>query len=173
MNTAVSILLEAAVASMCVGALTSLVPMLSLTRKGNALPLRPIKINTGPLYWNYAVWTVALGAVLILAPQSWYGPSWSYFASVIPHNGFGMGVCCTGLGTLLILSLWRDLSARIISILLFLTGFVYWTAGITLGAEGLLGHQGLMEAPFMLYMGAQAFSHSAALTAHDRLEAPE
>jgi hypothetical protein len=173
MSTAVAVILIAAVASLCVGGLTSLVPLLSLTKTGNALPKRPITVNTGPLYWNYAIWTVALGAVLLAAPQSWYGPSWSYFASVIPPNGYGMGICCIGLGTLLVLALWRDLSARIISILLFLTGFVYWTAGIILGAEGLLGHQGLMESPFMLYVGAQAFAHSASLTAHDRLEAPE
>lgn len=173
MNTAVTVIVAAAAVSVGVGALTSLVPLLSLTRKGAALPRRPMVINTGPLYWNYAIWTVGLGVVLVLAPQSWFGPSWSYFAAVIPPNGFGMGVCCTGLGVLLILALWRDLSARIISILLFLTGFVYWTAGIILGAEGLLGHQGLMEAPFMMYLGAQAFAHSSALTAHDRLEGSE
>jgi hypothetical protein len=171
--TAVAVILIAAIVSLSVGALTSLVPLLSLTKKGNALPRRPITMNTGPLYWNYAAWTVGLGAVLIAAPEYWYGPSWHYFQQYIPPNGFGMGVCCTGLGILLILALRLDLSARIISILLFLTGFVYWTAGITLGAEGLLGHQGLMEAPFMMYMGAQAFAHSSSLTAHDRLEAPE
>jgi hypothetical protein len=173
MSTVVAIILIAAIASMCVGALTSLVPLLSLTKKGNALPRRPITMNTGPLYWNYAVWTVGLGVVLIGAPESWYGPSWHYFQQYIPPNGFGMGLCCAGLGTLLILALWRDLSARIISILLFLTGFIYWTAGFILGAEGLLGHQGLIESPFMCYMGAQAFAHSMALTVHDRLEAPE
>lgn len=171
MNLAVTVILIAAGVSISVGALTSLVPMLSLTRKGEHLPRRPITMNTGPVYWNYAIWTVGLGAVLIAAPQSWYGPTWSYFPQ-IPHNGFGMGLCCAGLGILLILALWRNLSARIVSILLFLIGFVYWTTGIILGAEGLLGHQGLMEVPFVLYMGAQAFAHSAALTAHDRLEAP-
>lgn len=168
MNTAVSVIVIAAAVSICIGALTSLVPMLSLTKKGDDLPRRPVAINTGPVYWNYAIWTVGLGVFLMAAPKSWYGPSWSYFPQ-LPHNGLGMGVCCTGLGTLLILALWRELSARIMSILLFLTGFVYWTAGIILGAEGLLGHMGLMEAPFMLYLGAQAFAHTAALTAHDRL----
>ena len=167
MSTAVFVILVAAVASLCVGTVTSLVPLLSLTKKVNVLPRRPITMNTGPVYWNYATWTVGLGAVLIAAPQSWYGPSWHYFQEYIPPNGFGMGLCCTGLGTLLALSLQLDLSARIISILLFLTGFVYWTAGLTLGAEGLCGHQGLMESPFMLYMGAQAFAHSSALTAQE------
>lgn len=168
MSGVVGVIVIAAVAAICVGALTSMVPMLSLTRTGAALPRRPVTMNTGPLYWNYAGWTVALGAVLIAAPQSWYGPSWSYFAAVIPHNGFGMGLCCIVLGGLLMLALWRDLSAKIISILLFLTGFVYWTAGIILGAEGLLGHQGLMEAPFMMYMGAHAFAQSATLTVNSR-----
>lgn len=172
MNTAVLVIVIAGIASISVGALTSLVPLLSLTKQGNALPRRPITMNTGPLYWNYAGWTMGLGGVLLVSPPSWYGPSWHYFPQ-LPHNGFGMGICCTALGVLLVLALQLDLSARIISILLFLTGFTYWTAGIILGAEGLLGHQGLMEAPFMCYMGAQAFAHSAALTAHDRLESPE
>lgn len=168
MSTVVAVIVIAAIVSICVGTLTSLVPMLSLTREGDALPRRPMTISTGPVYWSYALWTVALGVVLLAAPQSWYGPSWSYFAALIPHNGFGMGLCCTGLGGLLIFALWRDASASIISILLFLTGFVYWTAGMILAAEGLLGHQGLMEAPFMMYLGAHAFAQSAALRAYSR-----
>lgn len=166
----VGVIVIAAVAAICVGALTALVPLLSLNRKGDPMPRRPMMVNTGTVYWNYAGWTVALGGVLLAAPQSWYGPSWSYFAAMIPHNGTGMGLCCTGLGGLLMLALWRDASALIISILLFLTGFVYWTAGIVLGAEGLLGHQGLMEAPFMMYIGAHAFAQSAALRVYSRAQ---
>jgi hypothetical protein len=44
-----------------------------------------------------------------------------------------------------------------------LTGFVFWTSGLLLGAEGLLGHQGLMEAPFMLFVGAHKFVISTGL----------
>jgi hypothetical protein len=126
---------------------------------------RPYLISTGPVYWSFAVWTVALGGVLIAAPQSWYGPSWSYF-SELPHNGFGMGLCCVSLGLLQCLALWRNAAPKTLSILFFLSGFVYWTAGILLGAEGLLGHQGLMEAPFMMYVGAHKVTHSASLWVH-------
>lgn len=124
------------------------------------------------VYWSFALWTVALGAVLMAAPDNWFGPSWSYF-SQLPHNGFAMGVCCAGLGGLQALTLLqhacgRDLAYRVLAWLFFLAGFVYWTAGIILGAEGLLGHQGLMEAPFMLYAAAHQFSYSAALLTHAR-----
>lgn len=130
--------------------------------------------DSKPVYWSFAAWTMSLGLLLILAPLNWYGPSWSYFPQ-LPHNGYGMGICCLSLGTLQAIALWRRASYRTLSILFFLSGFVFWTAGIILGAEGLLGGQGLMEAPFMLYVGAHKFSHSAALMAHGRhkLSVPE
>lgn len=118
------------------------------------------------VYWSFASWTIVLGAVLMLAPKNWFGPSWSYFPQ-LPHNGFGMGLCCVILGGLQILTLKRGGTDRTLAILFFLSGFVYWTAGIILSAEGLLGHQGLMEAPFMLYVGAHKFTHSAKLMAND------
>ena len=127
----------------------------------------PIVMPTAPVYWSFALWTIVLGAGLMLAPDWWYGPSWSYFPQ-LPHNGFGMGLCCSVLGALLAIALRLNGSARILSLLFFLVGFVYWTAGIILGAEGLFGHQGLMEMPFMLYTGAHAFAHSASLMAYHR-----
>jgi hypothetical protein len=163
MKTLVTVIVIAAIATACVGAVISLVPLLSLTREGQPLPRRPLTMSAGLVYWNYAGWTAGLGVFLVSAPHNWYGPSWGYFAPMVPHNGFGMGVCCVGLGSLLMLALWRDLSARILSILLFLNGFVYWMSGIILGAEGLLGHQGLMESPFMMILGAIAFALSAAI----------
>jgi hypothetical protein len=116
------------------------------------------------VYYSFAIWTVALGLLLMAAPDSWFGPSWSYFPQ-LPHNGFGMGVCCTVLGLLQLVTLWRHGADRTLSVLFFLSGFTFWTAGIILAAEGLLGHQGLMEAPFMLYVGAHKFTHSAKLMA--------
>jgi hypothetical protein len=118
------------------------------------------------VYWSFAAWTILLGAFLLAAPQSWYGPSWAYFPQ-LPHNGYGMGLCLVVLGGAQILTLHRRGTDKTLSILFFLSGFVYWTAGIILAAEGLLGHQGLMEAPFMLYVGAHKFTHSAKLRADD------
>jgi hypothetical protein len=124
-------------------------------------------MNTGPIYFGFAIVNVALGILLMSAPRNWYGPSWSYF-SQLPHNGFGMGMCCAGIGILQIIALRLNAPASILSILLFLAGFVYWTAGIILGAEGLLGHQGLMETPFMMLIGAHKLILSASLWAHHR-----
>lgn len=130
----------------------------------------PILISARSVYLSFAGWTIALGVILIVASMlapSWFGPSWSYFPQ-LPHNGIGMGICCAVLGALQIVVVWRQMSTLILSILFFLSGFVFWTAGIILGAEGILGHQGLMEAPFMLYVGAHKFVHSAALLTHHR-----
>jgi hypothetical protein len=124
--------------------------------------------RSGVIYWSFAVWTVALGVVLMRAPQNWFGPSWSYFHS-IPHNGFWMGLVLTVVGTLQMLVLAHDeLEYFKLGILFFLAGVVFWTAGLTLGAEGLLGHHGLMEAPFMCYVGAHKLTHSAVLLNHHR-----
>lgn len=165
----VTVVIIGAIISLSVGVVTSLISILSAGAERNRIR-PPIMMSTGPTYWNYAVWSVGLGIILLLAPASWYGPSWYYFSFILPHNGFGMGICCTILGGLLMLALRREASAGTISILLFLNGFVYWTAGIILGAEGLLGHQGLMEAPFMMVVGGHAFAHSAALRVYSRRE---
>lgn len=121
-------------------------------------------VTNGRVYWSFAGWLIALGAALIAAPASWYGRSWSYFPQ-LPHNGFWMGIVCVVLGIVQLFVVWRNHSRRTLAVLLALAGFVFWTAGIILGAEGILGHGGLMEAPFMMYVGAHKFAHSASLWA--------
>lgn len=115
-----------------------------------------------------------MGLLLILAPPDWYGPTWHYFTgwplSSLPTKGTGLGICCVVLGTLQLVALWFAVSPRTLSILLFFTGIVYWVSGTILFSEGLLGHQGLMESPFILYAGAHAFVLSAVLMADYRRE---
>lgn len=123
------------------------------------------------VYWSLAWFTILLGVVLTMAPENWFGPSWHFFKQ-FPSNGFWMGLCCTTLGTWQMITLWRarqstTVPGRHLGILFFLSGFVFWTSGMTLGAAGLLGHQGLMEAPFMLYVGAHHLIYSAVLLSKD------
>lgn len=129
-------------------------------------------VNTWPTakstYYGHAGWMIALGGFLLAAPPIWYGPSWSYF-SELPHNGYGMGVCCVLLGILQMVAIHGD-KVRCTAVLLFLGGFVNWTAGIILFAEGILGHEGLMEAPFMCTVGAYKFIVSSTLTVHLRAQ---
>lgn len=167
MNTAVTVIVISGMVALCAGLVMSLTTVMSLNDKliGDSHPRRSIMMSTTPVYWSFTLWTVILGIVLMAAPKSWFGPTWHYFPQ-LPHNGFGMGLCLSILSLIQVVALKRAWSARVLSILFFLNGFVYWTAGIVLGAEGLLGHQGLMEAPFMLYVGAHAFAHSAALMAY-------
>jgi hypothetical protein len=124
------------------------------------------------VYWAFAWWNIALGVVLECAPESWFGPSWHFFTQ-LPGNGFWMGLCCTMLGAWQLLSLWRGRQrctppGVLLAVLFFLSGFVFWTSGMTLAAAGLLGHQGLMEAPFMCYAGAHMFAYAADLMARAR-----
>lgn len=127
----------------------------------------PLLIESGPVYRSFALMCFALGVVLIAAPADWYGPSWHYFPQ-LPHNGFGMGLCCCGIGgAQLAVLAWRRTSL-ILSVLFFLGGFVFWTAGVILGAEGILGRQGLMEAPFMVVLGGHNIALSASLMNHHR-----
>lgn len=125
-------------------------------------------VQASTIYWSFAVWAVVLGVVLMAAPEDWFGPSWSYF-KLLPHNGFWMGVICTALGTIQLALLVRGQVAYLaLGALFFLSGFVFWMAGVLLGAEGLMGHHGLMEAPFMMYVGVHKFTHSAALVNEHR-----
>lgn len=152
MSGIVTILIIGAIGSICIGVVASMASALSLRKKVDKL----ILIDE-PVYWSFGIWTMILGIFLMLAPADWYGPSWSYFPE-LPHNGFGMGLCLTCLSFLQLLALWRESHWR--SFMLFLIGFVYWVTGIILGAEGLLGHQGLMESPFILFVGALAITLS-------------
>jgi hypothetical protein len=129
---------------------------------------RPYEISAGPVYWGIATVAVLIGVVLLAAPQNWYGPSWSYYHQYLPSNGHGMGMCCVALGGLQMVALWRNASAKVLSVLFGLGGFVYMTAGTILAAEGLQGHQGLMEAPFILVIGAHKLIHSSALMRYYR-----
>jgi hypothetical protein len=106
-------------------------------------------------YAVLAVWVTVLGIFLMAAPDDWYGPSWSYFAHegelIVPAGGFGMGMALSTLGVLQMVAVGGE-RWRVLSLLFGLSGFVFMTAGLLLGAEGLFGHQGLMEAPFMLFV---------------------
>lgn len=125
-------------------------------------------------YAVLAVWVTILGVFLMAAPDDWYGPSWSYFSRegefIVPAGGFGMGTALTLLGVLQILAVWAG-RWRMLSLLLGLSGFVFMTAGLLLGAEGLFGHQGLMEAPFMLFLAVHKLVIS--VNASERATGPQ
>lgn len=186
------VVISAAVLSVLVGLVTSFATL--FTNRGAAqvntedLPAVPEKpvvevtkiiveqedsaINDSSIYWSFAVFTAILGVFLILAPTWFFGPSWRYF-DYIPHNGKPMGAVCLMLGAAQAGVLWkfgRKKYRRPLSILFFLSGFMYWTAGMILGAEGLAGHQGLMEAPFMMFAGGYHFAHGAGLSTQAKLQ---
>jgi len=119
-----------------------------------------VMLESRSSYGVLVAWVTALGLFLILAPDDWYGPSWSYFFThgqpIVPEGGWGMGLTLLILGTTQAVALWFS-AYRVLAGLFLASGFVFWTAGLLLGAEGLFGHQGLMESPFMLFVGAHKF----------------
>lgn len=161
MSIFVTILIVAAIMCISIGLIAAMATLF-------AQRVKPTPLDQ--VYWSFTLWSYCIGLILIAAPNYWFGPSWSYFHR-IPHNGVWMGIVLVSLAALQTIVLLRPSRKQNswLSFLLFLNGFVYWTAGIILGTEGLLGHQGLMESPFMLYAGAHLFTHSAALLAQDRV----
>lgn len=103
------------------------------------------------VYYGHAGLILTLGAFLLAAPTNWFGPSWSYFPW-LPHNGVGMGITCTALGLLQLLTIHRNCVGTT-WVLLYMGGITNFTAGVLLAAEGIFGHQGLMEAPWMCTVG--------------------
>lgn len=158
MSGLVVILLIGSISSLVMGIAASLLVIWPWPAKSSGKSDNPFRT----VYWSYGGWTAMLGVFLMSAPPDWFGPSWNYFPE-LPHNGFGMGLSCTTLAALLLFALWQNANEAVLSVLLFACGFVYWMGGILLGAEGLLGHQGLIEAPLMLIIGGQAHVHSAVL----------
>ena len=141
MSAVVFILLIGAIGSILVGILSSILTLLPPRRNADKE-----KDPFTSIYWSYTLWSGVLGVFMILAPEDFYGPSWHYFSEV-PHDGTGMGICLVSLSALVLIVLWRRGGDRMLATLLFLLGFVYWTSGLILGAEGLASHEGLMPAP--------------------------
>lgn len=132
---------------------------MSLNRAGGSTQGSPA-IEHKSSFLGHATTIIVLGTFYMCSPPSWYGPSWSYFyhhgVPLIQPGGFGLGVCLAGIGIAQLITLWRD-AARILPVLFFLSGFVFWVAGSILAAEGVLGHLGLQEAPLLLVIGAFKF----------------
>jgi hypothetical protein len=108
-----------------------------------------------------AAWYFFVSALLILGPDTWYGPTWSYFAH-IPHGGGGLGLACFFLWLLMSYGIIRR-SRRILTWALNMGGVAFWVAAAMLVAEGLAGGTGFMEAPFMLYVSVDLFLNASVL----------
>jgi hypothetical protein len=150
----------------CATAVLSLA-LIPLTVTGGGRERGRVSYNSEPVYWSFALWLLVLAMFLIVAPDNFFGPSWHYFHQ-LPQNGFWMGLCCFWLSGFQIITLKRGWGKGMLAVLLFCGGFVFWTSGLLIGAAGILGHQGLMEAPFMMYAGAHNFAHSAVLMYESR-----
>lgn len=129
------------------------------------------QLDNKAFYIAYPCWIIGLGVFMVLSPKWFYGPSWFYFtkhgAPILPSGGMGMGICLTCLGVLQLVALWLNVP-RVLAVLFFLAGFVLWLSGLILFAEGLAGHQGLMEGPAYMALGAHKFVISGILGAEHR-----
>jgi hypothetical protein len=128
-------------------------------------------MSTTPVYWSISVFTVLLGLFLIGAPASWFGPTWDKMP--FPYAGFALGMACIVLGYLQTLALGLEGDARILSLLYLISGVLFWSVGCTFIMEGVHHRTGMMEAPFILYVGGHCFAHSASLWAYFREQRAE
>lgn len=97
-----------------------------------------------------AVWYFFIGALCLFAPASWYGPTWSFFQQ-IPHGGHGLGVTSLSLGLVMIYGILRR-KRRLIKAALGLGAVSFYVSAWLIAAQGVVGHTGLMESPFMMYV---------------------
>ena len=119
-------------------------------------------MNTTVVYWSISIFTAVLGLVLIAAPDFWFGPTWHQFG---PHSGFWLGFACLVMGYVQSMVIGMDAGPRIVSIVYLVSGCVFWLVGVTFVVVGVKYHSGVMEAPFICYVGAHCLAHSAALNA--------
>lgn len=122
-------------------------------------------------YVTFAAVVLILGVFMLLSPTWFYGPSWFYFAHhgvpILPAGGRGMGVCLIVIAAAQLILLAFNIS-RLLAVLFFLSGFVFWTAGLILLMEGLAGRQGLMEGPAYMTLGWHKFSIAGIFGAEHR-----
>jgi hypothetical protein len=97
-----------------------------------------------------AVWYFFIGALCLFAPDSWYGPTWSFFQQ-IPHGGHGLGITCLALGVVMVFAIWRR-KRRLMKTALGLGATSFYVAAWLIAAQGIIGGTGLMESPFMMYV---------------------
>jgi hypothetical protein len=117
-------------------------------------------------YGNLSIWTSLLGVFLVCLPTDRYGPAWSYFHEqkelILPAGGQGMGVCLIIIGLLQTYAVF-SLSHKMLWIMLFFSGFIFWVSGILLLVEGILSGDSAVSACFMLFIAIHKFVLSAAI----------
>jgi hypothetical protein len=118
-------------------------------------------------------WIIALGVFLLVAPEDWFGPSWSYFRDhkLLPlaPAGLGLGSALLTLAVFQLIAMWYRRDHLLVQ-LFFMAGFTLWSSGVIIFFEGILGHGGLMEAPFMLYCAVHKFVAGSQLSVKLRFQ---
>lgn len=107
-------------------------------------------------------WYFMLAAICLFGPNEWFGPTWWYF-QYVPHGGFGLGVTCLILGLAMVYAIWRRRRTAM-RVALSAGALAIWISAALIGAQGVIGHTGLMESPFMMYVAFDIGIQSALLS---------
>lgn len=102
-----------------------------------------------------------VGCILVFAPDTWFGPTWSYF-QYLPHGGFGLGATWLGLGLALLVGILFK-SKRFVSVVYLFGGVSLYIAAWLIALQGIAGKTGLMESPFMMYAGIDMIIESVVI----------
>lgn len=157
MNIIVTVTMLIAIAALVIGLGTSVTILLLLGKRQHDLPNYE-SVDQVTLRWaagltskGMVVFYLLMGAILLTAPDYWFGPTWSYF-QYLPHGGFGFGIACLSLTAVVAIGIVTK-SKRLISLGLLCGGIAFYTAGWLIAFQGIAGRTGMMETPFMMYAG--------------------
>lgn len=106
-------------------------------------------------------WYFIIAGICLLAPDRWFGPTWWQFQT-IPHGGHGLGIASLFLGVLTFYALWRR-KRRLLMASLSMGGVAFYAGAWLVALQGIIGGTGLMESPFMMYVGCDLLLKSALL----------
>lgn len=112
--------------------------------------------HRGVLAWYFVIATVCL-----FAPDQWFGPTWWQFQT-IPHGGHGLGIASLLLGMMTLYAVWRR-KRRLLMTALGMGGVAFYVGAWLIILQGITGGTGLMESPFMMYVGCDLLIKSALL----------
>lgn len=139
-----------------------IVPPEDQTRPGFA-------VKAGNVSWVLAIAAILLGALMVMSPKWWFGPSWSSYFQLLHMTGW-IGLAWILLGWHEVMFLTLRTRINLLAYLYLGGGVSFTVLGSVLFVAGLAGRDGLWEAPYMILYGGVQIAHSISMVSSYRQE---